>query len=69
MKIFSWLLAFIVLLLPLDAQTETELTILPPSVELYGLQARQQLLTQATTGDVQEDWTTKVTWFSKNPEI
>ena len=39
---------------PAFAQT---IAILPPSVELAGPEARQQLIVEATAGEHQEDWT------------
>ena len=70
MRILGAVLVCFGFLLPLGAETEVgRLEILPSSVTLRGVQARQQLLAQAQTEDTQRDWTAKVTWTSENPEI
>ncbi|HWC97952.1 MAG TPA: DUF1553 domain-containing protein [Candidatus Sulfopaludibacter sp.] len=51
---------------PLYAQT---LTVLPPTVELTGPQAHQQLLVEAANGAHQEDWTRAAEWSSSDPKI
>src|SRR5436309_4651837 len=51
---------------PAFAQT---LAILPPSIELTGPEARQQLIAEATVGDHQEDWTRTAEWSSSDPKI
>jgi hypothetical protein len=61
LRYFLVLLAF-----PLLAQT---VLILPPSVELTGPEARQQLITEADLGDHQEDWTGSTEWTSSDPKI
>ena len=58
--------AFAALALPAFCQT---LTVLPPSVELSGPEARQQLLLEATVGEHQEDWTKTAEWSSADPKI
>lgn len=45
------------------------LSILPPSVELNGPEARQQLLAEGTAGAFQDDLTSKVQWTSSNPKV
>ena len=45
------------------------LAVLPPTVELTGPEARQQLLAEATAGDHQEDWTRDAEWSSSDPKI
>jgi hypothetical protein len=45
------------------------LAVLPPSVELTGPEARQQLLIEATVGEHQEDWTSAAEWSSSDPRI
>jgi len=70
-------LRFLVLLIaaPLLAQTSTQkLAVLPPSVELTGPEARQQLLAEAIlaqtiAGTFQEDWTRATQWSSSDPKI
>jgi hypothetical protein len=52
--------------LPALAQT---LAVLPPSVELTGPEARQQLLAEGTAGEHQEDWTRAAEWVSSDPKI
>ncbi|HLJ54783.1 MAG TPA: hypothetical protein VKT77_07055, partial [Chthonomonadaceae bacterium] len=54
------------LALPLFAQT---LAVLPPTVDLAGPEARQQLLAQAILPDHQEDWTRDAAWTSSDPKI
>lgn len=54
------------LTLPALAQ---QLAVLPPTVELTGPEARQQLVAEATAGDHQEDWTAAAQWSSSNPKI
>ena len=51
---------------PLFAQS---VAVLPPSVELAGPEARQQLLVEATVGEHQEDWTRAAEWSSADPKI
>ena len=51
---------------PVFAQT---VAILPPSVELAGREARQQLIVEATAGERQEDWTRAAEWSSSDPKI
>ena len=46
-----------------------KLVLLPPSVELTGPEARQQLIAEATVGDHQEDWTRNAEWSSSDPKI
>ena len=58
-----WLL---LLAIPAFAQ---KLAVLPPSVELTGPEARQQLIAEATVGDHQEDWTRAAEWSSSDPKI
>jgi hypothetical protein len=59
-----WLSLF--LALPLFAQ---KLSVLPPTVELTGPEARQQLVAEGTVTDHQEDWTRATEWSSSNPKI
>ena len=54
------------LALPVFAQT---LAVLPPTVDLTGPEARQQLLAQATLPDHQEDWTRDSAWSSSDPKV
>ncbi len=61
MKRLLWLAA-----LPAFAQ---QLAVLPPSVELAGPEARQELIAEATLGDHQEDWTAATQWSSSDPKI
>lgn len=61
MKLFLCLLS-----LPLFAQ---KLAVLPPTVELTGPEARQQLLVEATVAEHQEDWTRAAEWSSADPKI
>jgi hypothetical protein len=58
--------ALFLLALPAFAQT---LAVLPPSVELAGPEARQQLLAQAALAGHQEDWTRDAQWSSSDPKI
>lgn len=51
---------------PVFAQT---VAILPPSVELTGREARQQLIVEASAGERQEDWTRTAEWSSSDPKI
>jgi hypothetical protein len=46
-----------------------KLVILPPSVELAGPEARQQLVAEATVNDHDEDWTRSAEWSSSDPKI
>ena len=59
----KWLILFA---LPAFGQ---KLAVLPPSVELTGPEARQQLILESTTGDHQEDWTRVAEWSSSDPKI
>ena len=61
-----WRHSFLFLTLPLFAQ---QLTVLPPSTELTGPEARQQLIAEATIGERQEDWTHATQWSSSDPKI
>ncbi len=54
------------LALPAFAQT---LTLLPPSVELTGPEAGQQLIAEATLGDHRQDWTRAAEWSSSDPKV
>ena len=45
------------------------LAILPPSIELTGPEARQQLLAEANLGNRQEDWTREAVWSSSDAKI
>ena len=51
---------------PLLAQ---KLAILPPSVELTGPEARQQLVVEADLEDHQEDWSQAAQFTSSDPQI
>jgi hypothetical protein len=51
---------------PLFAQT---LTVLPPSVELTGPEARQQLIAEASVSGHQEDWSRTAQWTSSDSKI
>jgi hypothetical protein len=51
---------------PLLAQT---LVLLPPSVDLFGPEAKQQMVAKAVLSDHQEDWTRHVEWSSSEPKI
>ena len=55
-------------LLALPALSQT-LSILPPSVDLTGPEARQQLLAEASLPDHWEDWTRDAQWSSSDPKI
>jgi hypothetical protein len=54
------------LALPVLAQ---KLTVLPPSVELTGPEARQQLIVECAVGEHQEDWTRAARWSSSDPKV
>ncbi|HKE25721.1 MAG TPA: DUF1549 domain-containing protein [Bryobacteraceae bacterium] len=41
----------------------------PPSVELAGPEARQQLIAEATVADRQEDWSGAAEWASSDPKV
>ena len=56
-----WLLAA-----PVLAQT---LVLLPPSVGLFGSEAKQQMVAEAVLSDHREDWTRRVEWSSSEPRI
>ena len=45
------------------------LEIFPPSIELQGPQAGQQLLAEATVDGLQQDWNRQVDWASSNPAV
>ncbi|MDR3703286.1 MAG: DUF1553 domain-containing protein [Candidatus Sulfopaludibacter sp.] len=51
-----------------SAKAQT-LAVLPPSVELTGPEARQQLLVEGAAGEHQEDWTRGAEWVSSDPKI
>jgi Protein of unknown function (DUF1553)/Protein of unknown function (DUF1549)/Bacterial Ig-like domain (group 2) len=51
---------------PLLAQ---KIVVMPPSVELTGPEARQQMLAEATLSNHQEDWTRTAEWSSSDPKI
>jgi hypothetical protein len=51
---------------PLLAQ---KLVVLPPSVDLFGPKAKQQLVAEASLADHQEDWTRTAEWSSSGPRI
>ncbi|HLK64034.1 MAG TPA: DUF1549 domain-containing protein [Bryobacteraceae bacterium] len=51
---------------PLLAQ---KLAVLPPTVDLTGPEARQQLIAEATASGHQEDWTRTTEWTSSDPKI
>jgi len=51
---------------PLLAQ---KITVLPPSVELTGPEARQQMIAEAALANHQEDWTRTAEWSSSDPKI
>jgi hypothetical protein len=51
---------------PLLAQ---KIAVLPPSVELTGPEARQQLIAEAGLSNHQEDWTGNTEWSSSDPKI
>ena len=46
-----------------------KLTLLPPSVELTGPEARQQLIAEGAAGEHQEDWTRAAQWSSSDPKV
>ena len=52
--------------LPLLAQ---KLVVLPPSVDLFGPQAKQQMVAEAALADHQEDWSRTAEWSSSDPKI
>ncbi len=56
----------LLLAVPLFAQ---KLALLPPSVELTGPEARQQLVVEADLGDHQEDWSQGAQFTSSDPKI
>jgi hypothetical protein len=45
------------------------LEIFPPSIQLSGPQASQQLLAEATADGLQQDWNRQVAWASSNPSV
>ena len=49
--------------------TAATLEIFPPSIELLGPQAGQQLLAEATVDGLQQDWNRQVDWASSNPAV
>jgi hypothetical protein len=51
---------------PLLAQ---KIIVLPPSVELTGPEARQQMIAEASLANHQEDWTHTAEWSSSDPKI
>jgi Protein of unknown function (DUF1553)/Protein of unknown function (DUF1549)/Bacterial Ig-like domain (group 2) len=51
---------------PLLAQ---KIVVMPPSVDLTGPEARQQMLAEATLSNHQEDWTRTAEWSSSDPKI
>ncbi len=51
---------------PLLAQ---KILVLPPSVELTGPEARQQMIAEASLANHQEDWTRTAEWSSSDPKI
>ncbi len=51
---------------PLLAQ---KIVVMPPSVDLTGPEARQQMLAEATLANHQEDWTRTAEWSSSDPKI
>jgi hypothetical protein len=51
---------------PLLAQ---KIVVLPPSVELTGPEARQQMIAEAALANHQEDWTRTAEWSSSDPKI
>ncbi len=71
MRISRLLLIAAAFCLALTARAESKagLEILPASIELHGLEARQQLLAQAERDGVQKDWTDSASWRSENPDI
>jgi hypothetical protein len=56
----------LLLTVPLFAQ---KLAVLPPTVELTGPEARQQLIAEASVAGHQEDWTRTAEWSSSDPKI
>jgi hypothetical protein len=46
-----------------------KLVVLPPSVELTGPEARQQLIAEGSLPNHQEDWTAATEWSSSDPKI
>jgi hypothetical protein len=52
--------------LPLLAQ---KMALLPPSVELTGPEAKQQMIAEASLANHQEDWTRTAEWSSSDPKI
>ncbi|MCU1236981.1 MAG: hypothetical protein JWP63_4948 [Candidatus Solibacter sp.] len=46
-----------------------KLAVLPPTVELTGPEARQQLIAEASLAEHSEDWTPKTQWSSSDPKI
>ncbi len=61
MRGWLWLLA-----IPALAQ---KLTVLPPSIELTGPEARQQLIAEGLAGEHSEDWTRTAKWVSSDPKV
>ena len=59
-------LLLLLLALPAFAQ---KLAVLPPSVDLTGPEARQQLIAEATVGDHQEDWSSAAEWSSSDSKV
>lgn len=51
---------------PLLAQ---KIVVLPPSVELTGPEARQQMVAEGSVASHQEDWTRTAEWSSSDPKI
>src|SRR5207253_3435776 len=51
---------------PLLAQ---KMVVLPPSVELTGPEAKQQMVAEASLASHQEDWTRTAEWSSSDPKI
>jgi len=45
------------------------LKLLPPTIELTGPEARQQLIAEATVGEHQEDWTRTAEYSSSDPKV
>ncbi|MDX2149439.1 MAG: DUF1549 domain-containing protein [Bryobacteraceae bacterium] len=62
-------LALALLAAAAGALAQTKLEILPPSIELNGPEARQQLLAEATIDGFQDDWTKRAQWTSSNSSI
>ncbi len=52
--------------IPLVAQT---IVVLPPTVDLTGPEAHQQMIAEATLANHQEDWTRAAEWSSSDPKI